>query len=161
MSDLDELARLTYARPSPPPRRGTPPGIIVGALLIAAGLGGAVWFAASRSQVVAPAARPIAPPRAAPSGIDPETRQKLRNDLGEMMRTGVVHSVDYERGRMRISTAGWLSLKIEQKEQLVKALSMASTPPETRPMRSVQILSDRNDTVFAEYDPWNGVQVHH
>lgn len=90
-----------------------------------------------------------------------ETRQKMREMIDDLKRSGGVHSVDYERGRMRVNILSWAGLKVDTKEQVVKGFAMACAAPAAGEIRDVQILSDRNDTVLAEYDWWNGIRIHH
>jgi len=96
------------------------------------------------------------PPPAAPA---PPTEAELDQAVREMIATRAIHSIDLAAGTVRIDPAVWLVGDVTGKQQIVlffhQYLRAKGRPGYPK------ILSDRNDTVLAEYSAWSGIKIHH
>lgn len=96
-------------------------------------------------------------PRPSPTGPRPAEYAQFEAAVREAIASGVLHSVDPESGTVRMDASIWVGLTLEQKRDSLRVWRayFQSLGKSGR----VRVLCDRNDTVFATLDSWNGAKI--
>jgi len=78
-------------------------------------------------------------------------------DTKELLRTGIIHSINVEYNEVRIDPVTWLGLTLEQKQGLIMYFSAYFDSQNSS--GRVKILSSRNDKKLGSYSVWTGIKI--
>lgn len=157
---LDDLAkvqthRMAYATPVPKrprlPRLLNRLAIVVGVIVALF-----AWMVISGNQT----AHPTPASRSVVSRSDPAKRREIETMLNGMVQQGLIHSIEWDRKRMRVDPRTWDSLKIETKRNLAGMLCNYYIYSGDK-LVGVKVVSARNDVeLFAEANEFSGAKIH-
>lgn len=93
-----------------------------------------------------------------------QQRQKeaadLEIEMSKLLSIGSIHSVSVARREVRIDPLIWRPMTVEAKQRILYSFTRYfALKMDAR--AEAKILSNRDDTVFAEYNEYSGFQIHY